>query len=89
VTAERIMNESEFNEGQDIAVIQGNYSRSLKQNAREMQGIYSRAQGDVHTIKRPSRIATGLKIGMSAVEGYDALQTGRAKTPAKRAPVED
>jgi hypothetical protein len=90
-TAARIENESSFNEGQDIASIQTNYARAIKQNARETQGIYSTAQGDVNQIKRPSRLATGLKIGMAAVEGYDGLQTGKPKaTPkaTKAPPVE-
>lgn len=83
-TAERIENESHFNEGQDIASIQGNYARSLKQNARETQGIYATTKGNINQIKRPSRLATGLKIGGSAVDAandyqrYIGAQKGRS-----------
>lgn len=83
VTADRIMNESEFNEGQDIASIQTNYSRALKQNARETAGVYAKAQGDIATIKRPSRVMSGLKIAGAGLDAYNDYKNPNPTRPTK------
>ncbi|OAM52926.1 hypothetical protein A7981_05695 [Methylovorus sp. MM2] len=78
-TADRIMNESYFNEESDIASIESNRVNSIKQSSLEAQGLTARTQSELNSIKRPSALSAGLQIG-TAVAGYKQA-TAKPKTP--------
>jgi hypothetical protein len=62
-TSDRILRESYFNEGQDIASIESNRKNSIKQSKLEAEGLRAQNQSRINSIKRPSLIGTGLQIG--------------------------
>jgi opacity protein-like surface antigen len=62
VSNERIMNESKFNEGTDIATIEANRSNNLKQTHLEAKGIRAGSVKQLSQVKQPSLIGTGLQI---------------------------
>lgn len=70
-TEDRIMNESRFNEGSDIASIEGNRENAIKQSALDGQGLRANAQSRLNSIKQPSLIGTGLQIAGAGVQ-YEA-----------------
>jgi hypothetical protein len=75
VTQERIINESAFNEGTDIAAIEGNRKNSIKQSQVERGSLRANSQSQLNTIQQPSLIGTGLQI-VGAGLNY---QTGKNK----------
>lgn len=75
---DRVMNESYFNEGTDMASIEGNRKASLKQSQLEAKGIASGAQSQMNAIKRPFLIGAGLQIGAAGVQGYTSYKVAKA-----------
>jgi hypothetical protein len=65
---DRIVNESSFNEGTDIASIESNRQNSLRQIEQEGKGIRAGSVSQISRIQRPSLIGTGLQIAGQAVE---------------------
>jgi hypothetical protein len=78
---DRIVNESSFNEGFDIASIESNRQNSLRQIENEGKGIRSGNITEMSRIQKPSLIGTGLQIAGAAVDAgttYSYLK-GKAK----------
>lgn len=65
---DRIVNESSFNEGTDMASIESNRQNSLRQIEQEGRGIRAGSVSQMSRIQRPSLIGTGLQIAGQAVE---------------------
>lgn len=65
---DRLVAESQFNLGTDIASIESNRRNSLNQLHQEGKSIRAGNQSNINTIKRPSLIGTGLQIAGAAVD---------------------
>jgi hypothetical protein len=65
---DRVVNESSFNAGTDIASIESNRQNSLRQIEQEGKGIRAGSISQISRIQRPSLIGTGLQIAGQAVE---------------------
>ncbi len=63
---DRILNESFFNTGTDMASIEANRSAQQKQLIQEAKSIRAGAQTSMSQIQRPSLIGTGLQIAGAA-----------------------
>lgn len=73
---DRIMNQNEFNLGQDLATMNANRDNLTRQTRMDGTGLRANAQSRMNQIKRPSFIDTGLKIAGAAVDyktGKNAL----------------
>lgn len=73
---DRIMNQNEFNLGQDMATMEANRGNLTKQTRMDGMGLRANAASRMNQIKRPSFIDTGLKIAGAAVDyktGMNAL----------------
>jgi hypothetical protein len=68
-TQDRIIGESYFNEATDIASIEANRKNEIAQSNRQLQGVATRTQSNLNSIKQPSYLGAGLQIGTAAA-GY-------------------
>lgn len=66
---DRIIGESYFNESTDIASIEANRKAEIQQSNTQLQGVATRTQSNLNSIKQPSYLGAGLQIG-TAVAGY-------------------
>lgn len=74
---DRVLNQSEFNLGQDLATMGANRDNLTRQTRMEGLGLRANAQSRMNSIKQPSFIDTGLKIAGAAVDyktGMNALK---------------
>jgi hypothetical protein len=62
VSEDRIMNESRFNEGTDMATIEANRMSNLKQTELEAKGMRAGSVRQLSQVKQPSLIGSGLQI---------------------------
>lgn len=62
---DRILNENEFNLGQDISTMEGNRSNLTAQTRMQNEGSRATAQSRFNSTQRPSIIGTGLQIAGS------------------------
>lgn len=82
---DKILEESLFNEGFDIASIEANRQSKNKQALLERKGLIASSQRRLNNIKKPSLIGAGLQIAGSAV---GAATTFENLTTARRAPIQ-
>jgi hypothetical protein len=75
ITEDRLMNESRFNEGTDMATIEANRSNNLKQTHLDAQGMRAGQMRQLSQIRQPSLIGSGLQIAGI----YTDQQTAAAK----------
>lgn len=75
---DRVLNESRFNFGTDIASIESNRSAQQKQLIQEAKSIRAGTQTAMSQIQRPSLIGTGLQIAGAAVSSASRNQTLKA-----------
>jgi hypothetical protein len=76
---DRVTNEANFNEGQDIAAMQANASSAQRQLAAQASGAYSQAVSRDASIQQPSLIGTGLQIAGSSLSSYTSLQSAKVR----------
>jgi hypothetical protein len=82
VSEDRIMRESKFNEGTDMATIEANRANNLKQTHLEAQGMRAGSVKQLSQVKQPSLIGSGLQIAGIYYEDkakQDQLKKGKSK----------
>lgn len=86
---DKALQESLFNEGTDISMIEANRKNGVIQNNRNMSAAGVQYQSAVNTANswRPSALATGLQIGTGVVGAYNMYETREANKKASTAPV--
>jgi hypothetical protein len=62
ISEDRIMNESRFNQGTDMATIEANRANNLKQTKMDAEGMRAGQMRQLSQIKQPSLIGSGLQI---------------------------
>lgn len=67
---DRTTQQSQFNQGYDIAAIEGNRKNAIAQNTLDSRSVYSEAQSRTNQIKQPSLIGAGLQIGGAGMDYY-------------------
>lgn len=72
--------QSQFNEGTDIAAIEGNRKNAIAQNTLDSQGLYASAQSKMNAIKQPSLIGAGLQIAGGVADYQTATNKPVNKT---------
>lgn len=75
----RLMAESFFNEGFDIASIESNRAAAVKQSEYEVGGIRAQAKSAANQISRPSFIGTGLQIAGAGMDAYASTYKPKVK----------
>lgn len=84
VSADRLTQESKFNEGTDLASIASNRTNTLNQAYLEARGGAASMQSKANSINRPSLLGTGLQIaGAAASYGAETERLKRISTPNK------
>jgi hypothetical protein len=82
-TNDRILGESYFNLGTDVASIESNRAAQQKQLIQDAKSIRAGTQTQISQITRPSLIGTGLQIASGATDAatiYKGLKAPRSKT---------
>lgn len=82
-TNDRILGESYFNLGSDVASIESNRAAQQKQLTQEAKSIRAGTQSQMSQVTRPSLIGTGLQIAAGATDAatiYKGLKAPRSKT---------
>lgn len=76
ISSDRLIDESLFNEGTDIASIEANRRATLTQTQREAEAVNARNQTSINKQARPNLIGTGLQIAGAVVDA-DTRKTAR------------
>lgn len=63
---QRVLDQNEFNLGQDLATMEATRSNIKKQNQMQLQGAQATAQSRYNSTSRPSLLSTGLQIAGAA-----------------------
>lgn len=79
-TNDRVIRESAFNAGQDMATIEANRAAGIKQTQTEAEGLRARATSNLNSIKQPSLIGTGLQIAGAFADAGARTQSNRVPT---------
>lgn len=77
----RLLQESMFNQGQDLAQIEANRKASIDQNKLGLKSAYAQAKGRSNTAGHVSALGAGLQIGGAVGGQYLSEQ---AKIPSKK-----
>lgn len=85
LSADRLMNESEFNANSDIATIESNRSNANLQTQREAKAGKVNATNQLASVQRGSLLGAGLQIGGAYVAGRasEARANGVKPSPTK------
>lgn len=79
---DRTTQQSEFNQGFDIATIEGNRKNAIAQNTLDSTGAYAQAQSRSNAVRQPSLIGAGLQIAGAGADYMNRQQqVGRVGKP--------
>lgn len=83
LTQDRLLQDSAFQAGTDIATIQSNRDSSLRQTDLTGLANYNQNTSIVNQAKNkaPTLLGTGLQIGMSGLSAYSGYQKSTRKEP--------
>lgn len=76
---DRVLGESLFNEGTDIASIEGNREASIKQSRMQAQATRSSSRNSLASVNQPSLIGTGLQIGTAVMANPNVQKSLKKK----------
>ena len=81
-TQSRVIGESYFNEGYDMSSIESNRKKEVAQVQLEAKGLRAHSQSQLHSVRQPSLIGTGLQIAGIAANTRATQQLGKQRTKA-------